>query len=127
MIFKSHNSKLPLAFECTLVLLAISVFSFALQAKTSGYNGDSGTSASIRSMAKLSADDYPTHTEASEEHQVLPRFTWESLHFAAVALMQQGNNVPSARLSQSRSGPIVPSRYNLHAPDLMRRPPPILN
>ena len=126
MIAKKRNPNLPLAFECALLFLAISVFSWGLQAKLSGYCSDSGT-ASTRSMAKLSTEEGSTRTIASVENQDEPRLTWESLHFAAVALMQQGNRVPPAYLSQPGPGPRVFGRYNLHGPDLMRRPPPVLS
>lgn len=125
MIFRRYNSKLPAAFECALLFLAISVFSWGLQAKISGYNGDSGSSASTMSMAKLSTEECSTRAAAAIAHPDLPRFTCESLHFAAVALMQQGNHVPPAYLSQPRPGPSVPGQYNLYGPDWMRRPPPV--
>jgi hypothetical protein len=127
MIFRRHNSKFPVAFECALLFLAISVFSWGLQAKLSGYNGDSGTSAPTRSMAKLSTEEGSTRAVASVEHQDQPRLTWESLYFAAVAFMQQGNHVPPAYLSQPGPEPRVPGRYNLHGPNPMRRPPPVLS
>jgi len=124
MIFKRHNPKPPLAFECALLFLAISVFSWGLQAKLSGYNGDFGTSVSTKSMAKLSTEEGSNRAAASVGHQDQPRLTWESLHFAAVSFMQQGNRVPPAYLSQPAPGPRLSGRFNLHDPDLMRRPPP---
>jgi len=127
MIFRRHNPNLPLAFECALLFLAISVFSWGLQAKLSGYCGATGASSSTSSMAKMMAEEGSIRTVASVEHQDLPRVTWESLHFAAVAMMQQGNHVPSAYLSQHRPGPRVPARCKLHGPGLMRRPPPVLS
>lgn len=125
MMFKRHNPNLSLALECALLFLAISVFSWGLQAKISGYNGDSGASASTRSMAKLSTEEPSTRVAASLAHSDIPRFTCESLHLVAAALMQQGNHVPPAYLSQPRPGPRIPGQYNLHGPDLMRRPPPV--
>jgi hypothetical protein len=125
VIAKKRNTNLPLAFECALLFLAISVFSWGLQAKLSGYCSDSGTTPT-RSVAKLSTEEGSTRAVASVENQDQPRLTWESLHFAAVALMQQGHHVPAAYLSRPRPGPCVPGQYSLHGPDLMRRPPPIL-
>jgi hypothetical protein len=113
------------AFECALLFLAISVFSWGLQAKISGYDGDSGTSSPTRSMAKLSTEESSTRAAASIAHSDPPRFTCESLYLAAAALMQQGNHVPQAYLGLARPGPRVPGQYNLHGPDLMRRPPPV--
>jgi hypothetical protein len=124
MIFKKHNPNLQLAFECALLFLAISVFGWGLQAKLSGYCGDSGTSVSTKTMAKLSTEEASTRAAASVGHQDQPRLTWESLHFASVAFLQQGNHVPPAYLSQSEPGLRVPGRFELHSPDLMRRPPP---
>lgn len=124
MIFKKHNPYLQLAFECALLILAVSVFGWGLQAKLSGYNGDSGTSVSTKTMAKLSTEEVSTRAAASVWHQDRPRLTWESLHFAAVASMQQGNHVPPAYLSQCEPGPRVPRRFELHSPGLMHRPPP---
>ena len=126
MIAKKRNPNLPLAFECALLFLAISVFSWGLQAKLSGYCSNSGT-VSTRSMAKLSTEEGSTRTVASVENQNQPRMTWESMHVAAYAFMQQGNHVPPAYLSQLGSEPRVPGRFNLHGPDLMRRPPPVLS
>jgi hypothetical protein len=113
------------AFEYVLLFLAISVFSWGLQAKISGYDGDSGTSSPTRSMAKLSTEESSTRAAASMARSDLPRFTCESRHFAAAARMQQGNHVPQVYLSLPRPGPRIPGQYNLHGPDLMRRPPPL--
>jgi hypothetical protein len=60
-------------------------------------------------------------------HRDQPRPTWESLQFAAFAFSQQGKHVPPSYLSQPGLGSRVPGRYNLHGPDLMRRPPPVLS
>jgi hypothetical protein len=127
MIFDRHNPNFPLAFECALLFLAISVFGWGLQAKLSCYNSDSGSSTSTRSVAKLSTEKGSDRTVASVEHQDRPRLTWESLHFAAAAFMQQGNHVPPAYLSQLGPEPRIPGQFNLHGPDLMRRPPPVLS
>ena len=127
MIFKRHNPNLSLAFEGALLFLAISVFSWGLQAKVSGYNSDSGTSVSTRSIAKLSTEEFSTRATASIAHPDLPHVTCEPLHLAAAALMQQNNHVPPAYLSQPRPGPRVSGQFNLHGPDLMRRPPPVLS
>ena len=127
MIFKRHDPNLPLAFECALLFLAISVFSWGLQAKLSGYFSDSGNSASTRPMAKLSVEESSDRTVAVVANRDQPRPTWESLQFAAFASSQQGKHVPPAYLGQPGPGPRIPGRYNLHGPDLMRRPPPVLS
>ena len=127
MIFRRHNSKFPVAFECALLFLAFSVFSWGVQAKVSLYHSHAGNSPSTSSMAKLSTEEGSTRTVASVENQNQPRLTWESMHVAAYAFMQQGNHVPPAYLSQLGSEPRVPGRFNLHGPDLMRRPPPVLS
>ena len=96
MIFKRHNPNPPLAFECALLFLAISVFIWGLQAKLASYHNDAETSVSSGFMAKLSTEESSDRSVASMEDQDQPRLTWESLHFAAVAFMQQGNHVPPA-------------------------------
>jgi hypothetical protein len=126
-MFKRRNSTVPAALEFALLFLAISVFSWGLQAKLSGYFSDSGNSASTRPMAKLSAEESSDRTVAVVANRDQPRPTWESLRFAAFASSRQGKHVPPAYLSQSGPGPHVPGRYNLHGPDLMRRPPPVLS
>jgi hypothetical protein len=123
--FNKPNSKLPLVFECALLLLALSVFSWGLQAKLSGYGGDSGTSSPTRSMAKLSIEESSTRAAASIARSDLPRFTCESRHLAAAALVHRGHHVPQVYLSLPRTGPRIPGQYNLHGTDLMRRPPPV--
>jgi hypothetical protein len=125
MKFRRHNSRLPVAFECALLFLAISVFSWGLQAKISGYDRNSGTSSPTRSMAKLSTEESSTRAAASIAHSDPRRFTCESRHLAAAALMQQSNHVPQVHLSLPRPGPRIPGQYNLHGPDLTRRPPPV--
>ena len=120
MMLKRRNSTVPAALECALLFLAVSVFSWGLQAKLS-------TSVSTGSTAKLSTEEGSARAVASLEDQGQPRLTWESLHFAASALSQQGNHVPPTYLSQPGPGPRIPGRYYLHGPDLMRRPPPALS
>jgi hypothetical protein len=127
MTFKRHNPNPPLAFECALLFLAFSVFSWGVQAKVSLYHSHAGNSPSTSSMAKLSTEEGSYRTVASVEHPDQPRLKWESLHFAAVAFVQQGNQVPPTYLSQLGPEPRVPGRFNLHGPDLMRRPPPVLS
>ena len=127
MIFKRHDPNLPLAFECALLFLAISIFSWGLQAKISGYFGDASATTSTRSMAKLSTEESSARTVASVERQDESRLIGESLQFAAAALMQQGKDVPAAYLRHLRLVRRVPGQYGLHGPDLMRRPPPVLS
>lgn len=124
MTFKKHNPNLQLAFECALLFLAISVFSWGLQAKLSGYSGEAGTLVSTKTMPKLSTEELSTRAAASVGCQDQPRLTCESLHFAAVAFMLQGNHVLPACLSQSEPWSRVPRRFELYSPDLMHRPPP---
>ena len=78
-------------------------------------------------MAKLSAEESSDRTVAVVANRDQPRPTWELLQFAAFASSQQGKHVPPAYLGQPGPGPRIPGRYNLHGPDLMRRPPPVLS
>ena len=115
MIFKRDNPNPPLAFECALLFLALSVFSWGLQAKLSVYFSNAGTSTSTRSMAKLSTEEGSDRKLASVECPDRPRLTWESLHFAAVASLPQGNHVPLAYDCRLRPEPWASGRFNLYA------------
>lgn len=124
MIFKRYNSKVPLAFESAFLFLAICVFTWGLQAKLSGYGGDSQASAATSSTAKLSIEENSSRVVASVKDQQLPILPLESLHFAVLSLTQQGKPVTSVCLSQLRASLRVPIQYSRHCPGLMRRPPP---
>lgn len=122
-MFKKRNSTIPFAFECALLFLAISVFGWGLHAKLSLYHAPPGKSTVAASRAKLSIGKQSGHSIVSAENQDQPRFTRESLRFAAFVFSLQGHT-PRINLSQVEPGPSIPGAYNLHGPDLMRRPPP---
>ena len=126
MTLKRRNTIVPLALECALLFLAGSVFGWALQAKLSLYHTYSGESASTSYMAKLSTEKTSARTVTSVDEQD-QNLTGESRHFAALVFSLLGHDIASANLSHPECGPRSPGRFNLHSPDLMRRPPPVLS
>lgn len=124
-MFKRRNPNVPLALECALLFLAVAIFSWGVQAKVSLYSSDPGNSALTSFMAKLSTERGSSHVVASAEDRDQPRFTVEVLHFVDFAVSMQSNSVPPANSRQSKTGPDIAGRYNLHGPDRMRRPPPV--
>jgi hypothetical protein len=126
MMSKKVNPTFSFALECALLFLAISVFSWGLQAKLSLYHAESGRSSSTSSMAKLSTEKHSARSVSWLESQAPSRLTSESLRFVAFAFLPQGHDVPSANPSQVEPRPGIPGQYNLHGPNLMRRPPPVL-
>jgi hypothetical protein len=127
MIFKRRNPIVPLALECALLFVAISVFGWGLQAKLSLYHTNPGESASTSYMAKLSTEKSSARTFASVDSRDQRRPTWESRHFTTVVFSLLGHDATPANLSHPEPGPRNPGRYNLHGLDLMRRPPPVLS
>ncbi len=127
MIFKRRKPIVPLALECALLFVAASVFGWGLQAKLSLYHANRGESASTSYMAKLSTEKSSARAVAAVDNQDQRRLTWESLHFSAVVFSLLGNDIAPASLSHPEPGPRSPGRYNLHGPDLTRRPPPVLS
>ena len=127
LIFKRHNPTISLTLECVLLFLAIAVFSWGLQAKLSDYHTHPGDSTVTSSMAKLSIEEGSARSVASLEDGGQPCLALESLHLAAVAFSWQHNHVSLASLVQPEPGPRIPGRYNLHGPNPMRRPPPVLS
>lgn len=127
MVFKRRNPIVPLALECALLFMAVSVFSWGLQAKLSLYHTNPGESASTSYMAKLSTEKTSARTVTSVDHQNRNRLAAESRHVAALVFSVLGHDVAPANLSHPKPGPRSPGRYNLHGPDLLHRPPPVLS
>lgn len=127
MTLKKRNPIVPLALECALLFLAGSVLGWGLQAKLSLYHTNPGESASTSYMAKLSTEKSSARTVTSVDGQNQRRLTWESRHAAACVFSLLGHDVTPANLSQPEPGPRIPGRFNLHGPDLMHRPPPVLS
>jgi hypothetical protein len=126
MMFKRHNPTVPLALECALLFLAVSVFGWGLQAKLSGYQSDSGKPTAIY-MAKLATEKGTARTVASAEDKDHHRSALELLRFTALAFSLQRNHFPIAYVSRPETGANVPGQYGLPDPNLMRRPPPTLS
>jgi hypothetical protein len=122
-MFKRHNPTVPLALECTLLFLVVSVFSWGLQAKLSRYQSDSGKPTGIY-MAKLATEKGTARTVASAEDRDYHRSALELQRVAALASSLQGNNFPIACGSGSETGANVDGQSRLPDPNLMRRPPP---
>jgi hypothetical protein len=127
MILKRRNPTIPFALECVLLFMAVSVFGWGLQAKLSLYHTNPGESASTSYMAKLSTEKSSARKVASVDDQDQDRLIGESRHFAALVFSLLGHDVAPANLSNPEPGPRNPGRYNLHGPDLMHRPPPVLS
>ena len=127
MIFKRHNPTAPLALECALLFLAISVFGWGLQAKLSVYQINEGKSTSASYMAKLATEKSTARTVAAVNDRDQGSAVLELRHIAAVTFSLQSNQFPTVFMGQLEPGPRIPGRYNLHGPDLMRRPPPVLS
>jgi hypothetical protein len=126
-MFKRHNPTIPLALECILLFLAVSVFSWGLQAKLSGYQSDPGQSTSAIDTAKLATEKGAARTVASAEDRDPRRFAFELLRFTDLTFSLQGNHFPIAYVSQPERWANVHGQYNLPDPNLMRRPPPALS
>jgi hypothetical protein len=106
--------------------LALSVFNWGLSGKLSQYQN--GASAStISKMAKLTTERRSAIHSITIDKYVRPRITFEPQYFAALVFQIQGPSLTSASLREIRLNPIRPGRYNLHGPDLMLRPPPVIS
>ena len=125
-MFAKRNVSVPFLLEYALLFLAIAVFTWGLQAKIAPNRTNQNRTAAISSMAKLSTENNSARTVAAVEMHSRPRITWESLCVAAFAFAPRGTHVWAANVSQVEPGPRIPGRYNLHDPDVTRRPPPIL-
>jgi hypothetical protein len=127
MIFERRNPIVPFALECALLFVAVSVFGWGLQAKLSLYQNNKHESTSTSYMAKMSTDKSSDLTAGSVEGHDQRRFIGESRQTFAVVFSLLGHGVAPARLIQPEPGPRIPGRFNLHGPDLTRRPPPLLS
>lgn len=126
MKFKRRNSIVPLALECVLLFMALSVFGWGLQAKLSLYHTKKGESASASSVAKLLTEKSSAKT-VSVDNRDQRRPIWESQHFRAVVFSLLGHDVVPVNFSHPEPGPRNPGLYNLHGPDHLHRPPPVLS
>ncbi len=124
-MLKKRNSSVSFALECSLLFLAIFVFSWGLHAKLSLYHSDQGTYSVTNSMAKLSAETRTIRSTVSmEEDKDPPSFEFPTFYLSSIAFSLQGERSASAGSVRVESGPRIPGQYYLHGPDLKRRPPP---
>jgi len=126
-MFKERNPIVPWALECALFLLAGAILGWGLQAKLSPYHTSPGGSASTSYMAKLSTEKSSARTVVPANNRDQRRPTGELQHFTAIVFLSLGHDIAPANLTHPEPGPRVPGRYNLHGPDLNRRPPPVLS
>jgi hypothetical protein len=127
MILKRRNPIVPFALECALLFVAVSVFGWGLQAKLSLYHNNKHESTSTSYMAKLSTEKSSARTVVVVDDQDQRRLTGESHYATAIVFSLLGHDVAPANLTQPEPGPRVPGRFNLHGPDITRRPPPVLS
>jgi hypothetical protein len=128
MIFKRRNPIVPFALECALLFVAVSVFGWGLQAKLSLYhNNKKHESTSTGYMAKLSTEKSSASTVTSVDDNDQRRLMGESRYASAIVFSLLGHDVAPAILVRPEPGPRIPGRFNLHGPDLTRRPPPVLS
>lgn len=127
MTFKRRNPIVPLALECALLFVAVSVLGWGLQAKLSLYHNSNHELTLTSYMAKMSTEKSSARTVASVEDHDQRRFIGETRHAITVAFSLLGHNVAPDNLIQPEPGPRIPGRFNLHGPDLTRRPPPVLS
>jgi nitrate reductase gamma subunit len=127
MMLRKRNASVPFLLECAFLFLASAVFMWGLQAKIAQNHANQNRPASIISMAKLSTEGNSARIVAAVENCRLARITLESIYVAAFAFSPLGHHVSDANVSQVEPGPRIPGRYNLHRPDVMRRPPPAIS
>jgi hypothetical protein len=125
-VFSKRGPSISLV-DYFLLLLAVCVFGWGLQAKIALYQNDSGHSELQNSAVKLSTERDSDRTVCSMGEHGRPRHTWESLEFAALAFSMQGHLISAANLFRVEPGPPSPGRYSSHDADPWRRPPPVLS
>lgn len=125
-MFRKRGACVPLTLEWVLLLLALSVFAWGLQAKLALYHTAPGSSSTANSMAKLSTENRAARSSVTVQTHQPPRVTWESVQFAAFAFLFQGHALVPAGPWRVEAGARCWHRYNVRGPDLARRPPPVL-
>ena len=126
-MFRKRNASMQFLLKCAFLFLASAVFMWGLQAKIALSHANQNRSASIISMAKLSTESNSARTVAAVENHRWFRITLESLYVAAFALSPPSRHISNANVSQVEPEPRIPGRYNLHCPDIARRPPPAIS
>ena len=114
----------PFLVECSLVFLAMLVFSWGLQAKLALYHTGNGTICATNSMAKLAVENRPALTNVQIWDRGLPPALPELNHVAAFAFSLHPPQGSSAKLADREPGLRGPGQYYLHGHDLKLRPPP---
>ena len=126
-MFKRRNPRTSIALEYALLFLAIAVFSWGLRGKLALYHTDSASSSTISTMAKLTNEERSARSVVAAHTHIKPRFTPDSMCRVAFAFAVQINDAPVRNRLEDEPGPATAGLYNLHGPDLMRRPPPSLS
>lgn len=112
-----------LVFAWVLMLLAVLVFCWGLEAKLSLYKADHNKPA-MSCTAKLSAEKQADRTMAAvvvrTQRTIIPQLSY----VADVVLYSQGNSIPVARLRSAYLSSLTPGDESLHLFKLTRRPPP---
>ena len=126
-MFKKRNPGVSLAFQYSLLFLALTVFGWGLRAKLALYHSDSPSFSTIGTTAKLAIEDRSARSIVAAHSSIKPRFTPDSMCWADLVFDPRVHDVPLASRFARRPGPNVPAVYNLLGPEPMRRPPPALS
>lgn len=126
-MFKRRNPGISLALECTVLFLAITVFGWGLRGKLALYHADSANSSTVSTTAKLTIEERSARSMVAAHTHVKPRLTPDSMCRVEFAFVLQTPVARPANRAQDQPGPSTPGLYNLHGPDLLRRPPPALS
>ena len=110
--------------ECSLVFLAMLVFSWGLQAKLALYHTDNGAICATNSMAKLAVENRSALTTVQIRERGLPPAVPALTHVAAFAFSLHPLQGSSAKLAEREPGLGGSGQYYLHGHDLKLRPPP---
>ena len=126
-MFKRRNPRTSHALEYALLFLAIAVFSWGLRGKLALYHANSADSSTISTTAKLTTEERSARSVIAAHTHIKPRFTPDSMCKAAFSVALQVQETLTQNRIEDEPGPATPGSYNLHGPDLMRRPPPALS
>ena len=124
---QTRNATVPPLLEYALLLLAVAIFTWGLQAKLSLYRGSECAASSANSAAKLSTDEGSARTSALKADHGQPSVSLESSRFVAAVFSPQASQSASSRLRDLGAGPHLAGGNNRHGPSVQRRPPPVLS
>ncbi len=127
MMHKRRNPGISLALECALLFLAITVFGWGLRGKLALYHSDVANHSTASATAKLTVEERSARSMVAAHTHMKPSLTPDSMCRVAFAFVLLTPEAPLANRVQDQPGPSTPGLYNLHGPDLMRRPPPSIS